>query len=662
MNNKDILNELHNDGENCMPSERLDPIMIEQSLYNVHRKNYKGVAGLCISLGIVCFTLIGVGIAMVNQPSLQIKTNRTETYDNIYKIVKSVKKENEKSVIFDSINSEFSKTENTAEAIDDSAASSITNSDYSETNVQVQGVDEADLVKTDGEYIYSVCGKKVLITSPNNGSPLNISSIECETDISDIYVYEDKLVALSETFLDAQYSLTDIEGEFSECTSDNTITKVYTYDLSNINAPVEISALIQSGNYLSSRKIDNVVYLTTSYYVYDYDIIEKDKPETYCPIYSTGESIKCVDPENIVVSEDVSNIEYVTVASIDLNNPQGFTDICSVLGSGSEIYSSQSNLYVTSYSNYSENKNHTQIMRFSLNNAEITKNGSFIVDGSLLNQFSMDEYNGYFRVVTEVAEYGSFDGRFYEDIMPSNDSVKTSLYIFDSELNLAGKTEDVAEEEHVKSVRFDGDVAYFVTFRQTDPLFTVDISDPYSPKILSELKIPGFSEYLHIFSDNLLLGFGREADIETGGAEGLKLTMFDISDKTNVTETATRIFTDQNAYSMAEYDHKAIFVDEKKGIIGIPYQLYTDNVNQCYYDIFQYDTQRKDFVLCKKIIIYDYNEYLYYENSKYVRGLYIDNYFYVVTPDKIYTLDYNTFEQVNELYIEQAYDWQLSFL
>lgn len=659
MNNKDILNELHNDGEGCMPSERLDPIMIEQSLYNVHRKNYKGVAGLCISLGIVCFTIIGVGIAMINQPSLPVKANKTETYDDIYKVVKLIKKENEKSAIFDSIYSDIDKMENDAESIyDDSVSSSTTSSDYSETNVQVQGVDEADLVKTDGEYIYSVCGQKVFITNPNNGSPLNISSIECETDISDIYVYEDKLVAFSETYLDAQYSPNNIEKEFSDCTSDNTITKVYTYDLSDINNPVEISALIQSGNYLSSRKIDNVVYLTTSYYVYDYDIIEEDKPETYCPIYSTGDSIKCVDAENIVVSEDVSNIEYVTIASIDLNNPQDFTDICSVLGSGAEIYSSQSNLYVASYSNYSENKNHTQIMRFSLNNAEITENGSLIVDGSLLNQFSMDEYNGYFRVVTEVDEYESLGERFYwnDVIMPSNDSAKTSLYIFDSELNLAGKTEDVAEGEHIKSVRFDGDIAYFVTFRQTDPLFTVDISDPYSPKILSELKIPGFSEYLHIFSDNLLLGFGREADIETGGAEGLKLTMFDISDKTNVTETATRIFTDQNAYSMAEYDHKAIFVDEKKGIIGIPYQLYTDDVNQCYYDIFQYDTQRKDFVLCKKVIMYGYNEYLYYENSKYVRGLYIDNYFYVVTPDKIYTLDYNTFEQVNELYIEQAYD------
>lgn len=667
MNNNDILNELHNNGEGCIPSERLDPAFIENSLSNVHRRSNKKVVGLCVSLGVVCLTVIGVGVTMFNQPSLPVKTDITQanSYDDIYKVVKSVKKANEESlwdkvennlfgkdIVYNSIVEESYDTNSLGSAQTDSAIGldeSASNVEYSETNIQVKGVDEADIVKTDGEYIYSVNEQKIFITKANNGNLENISSIECAYNISDLYVYEDKLVALSEVNLKTLYSVDGVDEEFYDYTSDKILTKAYIYDLADINNPTEISTFTQSGSYLSSRRIDNIIYLTTRYSIYDYEIIDEAEPETYCPIYSTDNTVDCVEPKNIVVSENVNNIEYVTVASIDLDNTEDFADMCSVLGSGSEIYSSLNNLYVASYS-YDEDSDITQIMRFTLDNAEITPNGSLTVDGTLLNQFSMDEYNGFFRVVTEVTEYSTQYGDYYETF--SMDDSKTALYVFDSDLKIAGKTENVAEGEQVKSVRFDGDIAYFVTFRQTDPLFTVDLSDPYSPEILSELKIPGFSEYLHVFGDGLLFGFGREADTATGISEGLKLTMFDTSDKTNVTEIATRIFTDSDAYSNAEYDHKAIFVDEEKGIVGIPYWIYTDNGKEEYYTIFKYDAELKDFVQCQKIKIFDYNEYNYYE-TQYIRGLYIGDYFYVVTPEKIYTLDYTTFEQINEIYTDR---------
>lgn len=667
MNNNDILNELHNNGEGCIPSERLDPAFIENSLSNVHRRSNKKVVGLCVSLGVVCLTVIGVGVTMFNQPSLPVKTDITQanSYDDIYKVVKSVKKANEESlwdkvennlfgkdIVYNSIVEESYDTNSLGSAQTDSAIGldeSASNVEYSETNIQVKGVDEADIVKTDGEYIYSVNEQKIFITKANNGNLENISSIECAYNISDLYVYEDKLVALSEVNLKTLYSVDGVDEEFYDYTSDKILTKAYIYDLADINNPTEISTFTQSGSYLSSRRIDNIIYLTTRYSIYDYEIIDEAEPETYCPIYSTDNTVDCVEPKNIVVSENVNNIEYVTVASINLDNTEDFADMCSVLGSGSEIYSSLNNLYVASYS-YDEDSDITQIMRFTLDNAEITLNGSLTVDGTLLNQFSMDEYNGFFRVVTEVTEYSTQYGDYYETF--SMDDSKTALYVFDSDLKIAGKTENVAEGEQVKSVRFDGDIAYFVTFRQTDPLFTVDLSDPYSPEILSELKIPGFSEYLHVFGDGLLFGFGREADTATGISEGLKLTMFDTSDKTNVTEIATRIFTDSDAYSNAEYDHKAIFVDEEKGIVGIPYWIYTDNGKEEYYTIFKYDAELKDFVQCQKIKIFDYNEYNYYE-TQYIRGLYIGDYFYVVTPEKIYTLDYTTFEQINEIYTDR---------
>ncbi|MEE1076881.1 MAG: beta-propeller domain-containing protein [Acutalibacteraceae bacterium] len=659
MNNKDILNELHNSSNDCIPSERLNPASIEKSLASVQRRSYKGVAGISASLTIVCLTLIGFGSSMISQNLL---LTGSYAYNDVYKAVNSVKEANEtpfgekvEEIFDDSINDELfgsiSSSANNAVTSDSNAiasnsknttsAESLSSPEYSETNTQVKGVDEADFVKTDGKYIYSVSENNIYITEPNNGEPINISFIECNDNISNIYIHEDNLVAFSYTKLYDSHTITNSKPY--KYSSNKMVTKAYIYDLSDIYTPVEVSNFMQSGQLISSRKIDDIVYFTTSYSINNYDAIEKDTPETFCPIYGVNSNVKCVDANDIVVTEDIKNINYVTVASIDLNKPQQLADICSVLGSGSEIYSSTDNLYVAS-SHYSKKKHYsTQIIRFSLNNGEIEQNGSLSVDGELLNQFAMDEYNGYFRIVTEKSV--SSDDHDYNSILPTSTSHKeTALYIFDKNLNLIGKTEDVAKNENVKSVRFDGDIAYFVTFRNTDPLFTVDLSSPSSPKILSELKIPGFSEYLHVFDENLLLGFGREADPEFGSLDGLKLTMFDTSDKTDVSEIATRIFSDSSASSEAEDDHKAIFVDEKRGIIGIPYSSSSSDNYKINYAIFQYDKVKKDFILLQDINLYEDDYYNYSKRREYKRGLYIDDYFYIVTSNKIYTLDYSTFE------------------
>lgn len=651
-NNNDILNELHNSGENCNPSYRLNPMAIEQSLKGVKRKTGKGVIGACVTLSVLCLSLAGVFSTMlyeqVTKPTLPIKTEIQSggSYDDIYNVVNAIKKANEDTV-FNKLEDSINQTLGSNRIYDSIAESSdsVTNSgssDYSDTNVQVEGVDEADVVKTDGKYIYSVNdSNKIWITNPNNGEPKLVSSIEIDSAISDIYVYEDKLAILTDNYT-TDYDMYE-EDDIYEYSQDSNFAKVLIYDLSDINSPVQISSLSQSGNCLSSRRIDNVIYLTTYYTVCDFEHIEKDKPQTYCPIYGVNDKFECIESGCIVISENVESVNYVTVSSIDLNNPTDFVDINSALGAGSEIYASNNNLYVSA-NYYNEGITQTQIMRFSLNGTDIEPNGSLKVNGTVLNQFAMDEYNGYFRVVTETTQHYNY---ITEDVVPSESDTKTALYVFDSDLNLTGKTDNVAKGEYVKSVRFDGDIAYFVTFRQTDPLFTVDLSDPSSPQILSELKIPGFSEYLHVFGDGLLLGFGREADIETGGAEGLKLTMFDVSDKTNVTEIATRIFTNSEAYSDAEYNHKAIFVDEENSLIGIPYLTYEhddyDYSTLYFYAIYEYDKENKDFILRKNIQLDEYS------GSEYMRGLYIDDYFYIVTSERIYAYDYNTFEQASAL-------------
>ncbi len=680
MNNKDILNELNYSADDFLPSDRLTPDSIEKSLSNVKRRSYKGVATACASLAVVCLTVIGVGTVMLKTPTQQAPIVNTEaqnnTYADIYTVVEDVKKKNQGSfldglydlfssdVVYESmVDGEVSlKTENSltnsigAVSQDVTTVGASQSVEHSETNNQVQGVDEADIVKTDGNYIYSVNDKRIFITNPNNGAPTQVSTIMCSFNISDIYIHANTLVAISE------HSVYSNEMIYSEETDDyyydhspaDIFTRIFVYDLTDVNAPVLKSELSQTGNYVSSRKIDNVLYLTTRYNINNYEQIEEEEPETYCPLYGTPTQMECVPSNDIVIGENTEEIQYISVGSVDLNNPDNFADISSVLGSGYNMYASLNNIYVSS-SSYEDGSESTQILRFSINGTDIEQNGTLTVDGRLLNQFSMDEYNGYFRVVTQKTEYEEYANHPNEDvvtnsrvIMSDNDSMQTALYVFDSNLNQVGKTDDVAKGESVKSVRFDGDIAYFVTFRQTDPLFTVDLSNPTNPQILSELKIPGFSQYMHPFGDGLLLGFGREADPETGVTQGLKLTMFNTSDKTNVTELATKVFTDEFVTSPATYSHKAIFVDVENNIIGIPYSSYDDGV--AHYVIFKYDAQTNEFVQCKDLTFTGIlDQYFNYKAYDYIRGLYIGEYFYAVTPQNVYSYKYQTFEDASSL-------------
>ena len=521
MNNNDILNVLHHSGESCQPSDRLDPAFVEDSLSGIKRKSNKGVVTTCVTLGVACLTAATVFITQ------SFRTSKpSDSYDKIYKTIEAVKKESEPSLfekIFDDgYIYEFEEdTLNSTDEFGFSGSSSSSGADYSDTNVQVDGVDEADVVKTDGKYIYSLNDEEIIISNPNNGKPEFVTSIDTGYKISDMYIHENKLVAIADNqrIIDTVATEdTAVDSDYSE----NLDTAVIIYDISDINSPEEISTLAQSGDCISTRKIGNVVYLTTDYRIYDFSKIKKAKPETYCPYYITEDEISCVNADDITICDTVDSVDYVTVSSIDLDNPEKFADMCSVLGGGDEIYASTNNIYISSYQ-YIDNSYKTQILRFSVDGTEITPNSSLTVDGDILDQFSMDEYNGYFRVVTQ-----NNNEKFYDGYVAMNTAdTTTSLYVFNNDLKQVGKTENVAQGENVKSVRFYGNIAYFVTFRQTDPLFTVDLSNPESPEILSELKIPGFSEYLHVLSDDMLLGFGRDADSYTGISEEFKLTIFD---------------------------------------------------------------------------------------------------------------------------------------
>jgi uncharacterized secreted protein with C-terminal beta-propeller domain len=260
----------------------------------------------------------------------------------------------------------------------------------------------------------------------------------------------------------------------------------------------------------------------------------------------------------------------------------------SILGYTSTIYMSQNSLIVaqgvyeekllnTTTENQYKVKHYrdgstTHLVRFDVDKGALSFAAEGEVPGDLLNQFSIDEYRGYIRLVTTINDFEykiyideKHDFENYEDV---DDSQTNALYILDSDCKVVGQLTGLAEDERVYSVRFAGDTGYFVTFRQVDPLFSVDLSNPKSPKILSQLKIPGFSQYLHVYGDGLLFGLGMEADPESGQTSGMKLSMFDTSDPTNVTERHKLVL--DTYYSEALYNHKAILVLPNKNVIAFP--------------------------------------------------------------------------------------------
>ena len=245
---------------------------------------------------------------------------------------------------------------------------------------------------------------------------------------------------------------------------------------------------------------------------------------------------------------------------------------------------------------------------------EAKKQGSF--KGYLNDSFSIDEYDGYLRVVTTFGD-------------------TNAVYVLDENLKVTGSIEDLAEDERIYSARFFGDTGYFVTFRETDPLFSVDLSDPENPKILGELKIPGFSEYLHFYGEDRLLGIGMSADEETGSAENVKLSMFDISDNTDVKEVAMYELEDVFGTDVS-YDYKSVLADPEKNLIGFAGYTWS---GENYY-LFTYD--EKDGFICKL------EEEINGNTSRGTRGIYIQDTLYVIQGNVIEAYRLSDSEKVGD--------------
>lgn len=333
------------------------------------------------------------------------------------------------------------------------------------------------------------------------------------------------------------------------------------------------------------------------------------------------------------------------ITAFSLENPEEKTDSKAVFGTAGECYVSTENIYVTeSYYNYNDaGVTQTSIRRVSYKDGTLTGTARTKVDGILNDSFSIDEYDGYLRLVTTVTstdqKNGGFldnltdmiDGEATENVVESEDS--NSLYILDGDLNVTGQIRDLAPDEQVYSARLMGDIGYFVTFRQVDPLFSADLSDPYNPRIIGELKIPGFSEYLHPYGEGLLLGIGMEVDEESVATEGVKLSMFDVSDPADVKEEARYILEDMYG-SDAGYDYKGVLVDAEKNLFS--FLSYGDPSR---YTVFAYDEKDGFKERFARTINWGGN----------VRGMYAGERFYLISANTIESYRLSDFEKVDDI-------------
>jgi uncharacterized secreted protein with C-terminal beta-propeller domain len=280
------------------------------------------------------------------------------------------------------------------------------------------------------------------------------------------------------------------------------------------------------------------------------------------PVVFTGTSASNIEPTKIyyAIAPD-SYSTYTTVVSLNiLEDSKAPTETTIMMGGASNMFVSAENIYLT-YQNWNGESQDTSIYRIHINQDNLPFEAKGVVLGYPINQYAMDEYNGYFRIAITT---------WFQDNATTSDGAvfKVSrqlncIYVLNMDLNVVGKLERFKMDETIYSVRFMGNKCYVVTFKQTDPFFVIDMSDPAAPKVAGELKIPGYSSYLHPYDENHIIGLGKENNT-------LKLSLFDVTNVTAPTEIAKYTVNASYSDSSALYDPHAFQFDAQRQLLVIP--------------------------------------------------------------------------------------------
>lgn len=505
----------------------------------------------------------------------EISLATVDNFENLYDLLKDISKDNAGDTVYiDGVK------ENAVEDTAQSATKSDT--DYSKTNTQEENVDEGDMAKTDGKYIYTISNQKVVIVDiqdPNNMKV--VSKIEYENTKlmpSQLYINKDKLIVIGGEF-PTVISNTQTKEKFIEDVSEGIKLQsaIAIYDIQNRAEPKEIRRIKVEGSFLSSRMIGDNVYFAVNKSINTYPIARYDckeiEPQDFQPKYQdtiSGEE-KAVEYSKIYHFENIQSPNYLILGGFNLNNTEE-VEIKTFLGAGETVYCSEENMYIVKTSNEMNNRTHeitgsnTQILKFALNNGKINYNAETKIDGYINNQFSMSEKDGYFRIATTNGIMWNL-----------TDETTNTLYVLNDKLEQVGKLEGLAKGEKIYSVRYVDDKAYIVTFKEIDPLFVIDLSNPSKPKVLGELKIPGYSTYLHPYDENHIIGFGYDTkgDGTRITTNGLKMVMFDTTDLSNPKELFKVNIGDRYTSSDLTFDHKALLYMKDKNLIAFPIIKYS---------------------------------------------------------------------------------------
>jgi len=658
--------------------------------------------------------------------------------------LKTFKSEDElKSFLKQNVNKHYyggrtdSFTAASAESLDvQSTKSTAGSDDYSTTNIQVTGVDEADIIKNDGKYIYALTYNKAFIIDafPPEGMKV-ISEIKFNESesASQMFVNGDTLILFTNTYMygggcsgDVCIAQSDVaiasDAVSSKVAESSMIapeyygsswTNIYLYDISD-RENIKLEKVIEiDGNYVNSRMIENYVYLISN------KNINVNNPVP--PIYRlNGQEVKTSVADIYYWGYPDSNYMFTSVSAINVND-RALDSKTFLTGYSSSLYVSEKNIYLTSiksvdYAIYSEKyfnevalpllpgdaslskiinsdddvytrmsrvqefiyshsltltgkekelfdqqfqklqetfetkiskeTERTVVHKISMDKNVINFEETGEVPGTVLNQFSMDEHNGNFRIATTTGNW--------------RDTSLNHLYILDEDLDIVGSVEDLAKGERIYSTRFMGDKVYMVTFRQVDPLYVIDASNPENPKVFGYLKVTGYSSYLHPYDEAHIIGIGMEAT-EDGRVQGLKIALFDVSDFENPKEASKYDLSNKvpgkysYSHSDALYDHKAFLFSKEKGILVIPVSIssYSEDysTNEYWQGAYVFNINSEAIEYKGRISHYESENYLYYVR----RSLYIGNSLYTFSDLKIKANDLSDLREISSVLLQNDY-------
>ena len=556
--------------------------------------------------------------------------------------------------------------------------------DYSKTNIQVENVDEADITKTDGDYIYSLSEENVIITDVRDPKDIKLASkiSEYGSAPEDLLLCDGKLVVI--------YTETTNRGLYGK----NTLVTIY--DISDKTNPKTLKSYTLYEPYYTCRCIDNNLYVISSGPLR----MENEEVLTY---YIEDSKKKELPLNNMYYLKDIETDTQTLISKVDLNNLSENISLNSYLIDISNAYVSENSIYLLNteydydyyyydtppvrtlftlrgvfgpshyedtyyYSSGSSTDYYTQIYKFDiLEDGSIKYSNKAKADGQTINQYSLDEYDGNLRIALYDISKGS------------------RVVVFDKDMKQIGESDYVASGEKMYSSRFIGNKLYFVTFRTMDPLFVVDLSNPTNPEILGELKIPGYSTYLHPYDENHIIGIGMQTEetvrrdsngkvlSTTSSITGMKMAIFDISDVKHPKELSNTVIGDRRTTSAILTNPKALLFSKAKELIAIPVNNYAEDFTATYSDdassvVSSYTNNSTSYVSegylvykinltdgfnLKGVITHENNktDYGYSYSTRLLRGLYIDDNLYTVSETAVKVNKLDDLEQISELQI-----------